>query len=172
MPRPRNPLVRAADSLGRLAPAASRWVERALLTGSPPLTPAQFLVLDAIEREPLVAAELARRAAVSAAAVSQLVGQLVASGLVTRVTGPEDRRREPLEPSEAGRAALASGRAAVRAALAALLGDVPLPAIEGLARSLEHVETALGGRPPPPRPPRPPGPARRPSGPAGPVPGR
>ncbi len=164
MPGSRDHRSRAAERLGRLAPVVCRWVERALLSSTPPLTPAQFLALDAIAERPIVAAELARRAAVTPAAVSQLVAGLVGAGLVERRSEEPDRRREPLALTGRGSAALTSARAGVRAALAEVLGELPLPEAEALARALARLDAALTGKPPPSRPPRP----RHPPGPPGP----
>ena len=66
----------------RTAPLVSRWIERLLAGHDPPLTVAQYLALQAIAEGEVVGAELARRAAVSPAAVSQLLATLEESGLL------------------------------------------------------------------------------------------
>ena len=60
-----------------------------------------------------------------------------------------------------GQTALASAEALLAGRLASLIGDLPRPEIDALARALPQVEAALSGaapprRPPPPRPPHPP----------------
>ena len=72
MPRPRHHSGsrQAAEALVRTAPLVSRWIERLLVAHDPPLTVAQYLALEAVAEGEMVGAELARRAAVSPAAVS------------------------------------------------------------------------------------------------------
>jgi DNA-binding MarR family transcriptional regulator len=135
---------------------ASRWVERLLATHEPPLTPAQYLALEAVAKGELVGAELARQAAISPAAVSQLLAGLEAGGLVERLRTADDRRRQPLALTKEGDRVLQSVRALLRERLAALLGDLPRPEAEALARLLHRVELLLTGTAPPRRPHRPP----------------
>ena len=61
--RRRNSAEQAAEALARVAPLASRWIERLLATHDPPLTVAQYLALQGVAEGRLVGAELARRAA-------------------------------------------------------------------------------------------------------------
>src|SRR5690349_17610000 len=75
---------RAAEALGRVAPLISRWVDRLLAGHAPPLTLAQFLALQAVAEGDLVGSELARRTAVSPAAVSQVLAGLGDAGLLDR----------------------------------------------------------------------------------------
>jgi DNA-binding MarR family transcriptional regulator len=103
----------------------------------------------------LVGAELARRAAVSPAAVSQLLAALEDAGLLERRPMPDDRRRHALALSERGEQALGSARALLRERLAALLVDVPPDEADALARLLKTLEALLTGTAPPPRPRRP-----------------
>ena len=165
MPRPRHHAStrEAAAALARTAPVVSRWVERLLAAHEPPLTVAQYLVLEAIASGQLLGGDLARRAAVSPAAVSQLVGALEASGLLERVRTADDRRRQQLVLTDAGRSSLVSARRLLEDRLAVLLGDLPGPEADALGRLLEHLEAALGGAAPPRRPPRPPKPPPPPS---------
>jgi MarR family transcriptional regulator, organic hydroperoxide resistance regulator len=135
---------------------ASRWVERLLAAHEPPLTPAQYLALEAVAKGEVVGAELARQAAVSPAAASQLLGSLEADGLVERLKAPDDRRRQPLALTTEGDDVLRSARALLSERLAALLGELPGPEAEALARLLQRVESLLTGTAPPRRPPRPP----------------
>jgi DNA-binding MarR family transcriptional regulator len=140
----------------RTAPLVSRWIERLLVGHDPPLTVAQYLVLEAVAEGEIVGAELARRAAVSPAAVSQLLAALEGGGLVTRARLEEDRRRQPLVLTEQGEWALRSAQTTLRERLAGLLADMPLHEADALARLLELLQASLAGTPPPPRPLRPP----------------
>jgi DNA-binding MarR family transcriptional regulator len=140
----------------RTAPLVSRWIERVLAAHDPPLTVAQYLALQAIADGEVVGAELARRAAVSPAAVSQLLGALEQAGLVSRGRLEDDRRRQPLSLTDQGRWALRSAQTTLRERLAGLLVDIPPPETDALARLLDRLEASLSGTPPPPRPHRPP----------------
>lgn len=156
---PRAHPEEAAAALARVAPLVSRWMERSLAELDRPLTVAQYLVLEALERGTESGAELARQAGVSPAAVSQLVAALEDAGLVERAesAGP-DRRRRPLRLTRAGRSALRSAQGRVRKRLAEALKGLPGPESRGLERSLAEVEALLLGTAPPRRahPPRPP----------------
>jgi len=157
MPRPRHhPSGRqAAERLARTAPLVSRWIERVLAAHDPPLTVAQYLAMQAIADGEVVGAELARRAAVSPAAVSQLLTALEDAGMLTRDRFEDDRRRQPLSLTDQGRWTLRSAQTALRERLAGLLADMPRAETDALARLLERLEASLSGTPPPPRP-RPP----------------
>jgi DNA-binding MarR family transcriptional regulator len=160
MPRPRHRTSsrQAAEALARTAPLVSRWIERLLAGHEPPLTVPQYLALQAIDEGEVVASELARRTAVSAAAVSQLLAALEANGLVERQRLPDDRRRQPVALTERGEGALRSAQALLQDRLAALLADLPAPEANALARLLAKLEGSLSGSAPPPRPHRPPPP--------------
>lgn len=160
MPRPRHHLgsCQAAEALVRTAPLVSRWIERLLAAHDPPFTVAQYLTLQAIADGVIVGAELARRAAVSPAAVSQLLAALEEGGLLTRARHEDDRRRQPLALTEQGQWALRSAQTTLRERLAALLADMPPHETDALARLLELLQASLSGTPPPPRPHRPPPP--------------
>ena len=154
---PRAAGDRAADALARVAPLLARWIERLLASGEPPLTPAQHQALRAVADGAAGGAELARRAGVSAAAVSQLLAGLEAAGLVRRDRG-DDRRRQVVSLTEAGEGVLAAADALVRDRVRAVLADLPPPELDALDRSLGAVLSLVAGSPPPPRPPRPPRP--------------
>jgi DNA-binding MarR family transcriptional regulator len=160
MPRPlrQTGSRQAAEALVRTAPLVSRWIERLLAGHDPPLTVAQYLALQAIAEGEVVGAELARRAAVSPAAVSQLLATLEESGLLARGRLEDDRRRQSLALTEQGRRALRSAQAELRDRLAGLLADLPPPEADALAGLLERLQASLSGTPPPPRPRRPPPP--------------
>jgi DNA-binding MarR family transcriptional regulator len=157
MPRPRHRTSgrHAAEALARTVPLVGRWIERLLAGHKPPLTVAQYLALQAIDEGDVVGSELARRTAVSPAAVSQLLAGLEANGFVQRGRGVEDRRRQPVTLTPAGEHALRSAQELLRDRLSALLDDLHGPEADALARLLTRLEHSLGGTTPPPRPRRP-----------------
>src|SRR5690242_10574612 len=124
-PRHANGSRQAAEALVRTAPLVSRWIERLLAAHNPPLTVAQYLALQAVAEGEVVGAELARRTAVSPAAVSQLLAALESSGLLVRGRLDDDRRRQPLALTEQGEWALRSAQTTLRERLAGLLSDLP-----------------------------------------------
>jgi DNA-binding MarR family transcriptional regulator len=134
-------------------------VERSLAEHRPALTVAQYLALERLDAGEASATDLAENAAVSRSAVSQLVSSLAGLGLLER-GGGEDRRRQLLRLTPAGRRTLGSVRRLLNERLGSLLSGLPAPERDRLARSLEAVEHALHGTAPPPRPkpPRPPAP--------------
>jgi DNA-binding MarR family transcriptional regulator len=162
MPKPRHavPSRQAAEALVRTAPLVSRWIERLLAAHEPPLTVAQYLALQTVAEGQFVSAELARRAAVSPAAMSQLLATLEENGLLTRGRLADDRRRQSLTLTDEGRQALRSAQTALRDRLARLVADLPPPEADALVGSLELLEASLSGTPPPHRPRRPPPPPR------------
>jgi DNA-binding MarR family transcriptional regulator len=163
MARPRKHTSgrQAAEALARTVPLVSRWIERLLAGHAPPLTVAQYLALQAIDEGDVVGSELARRTAVSPAAVSQLLAALEASGFVQRERGAADRRRQPITLTPDGEQALHSAQELLRDRLATLLDDLHGPEADALARLLTRLEHSLGGTTPPPRPRRPPPPPVR-----------
>jgi len=152
MPAPRRSTAEAAEALVGVAPLVGRWIERLLAGHDPPLTVAQFLALRAIAAGAASSSELARRAGVSGPAVSQLLGGLADAGLLERRELQEDRRRHALALSAAGGRTLVSAQTLLRSRLSALLGELPRPEADALARALPQVEATLTGAPPPPRP--------------------
>jgi MarR family transcriptional regulator, temperature-dependent positive regulator of motility len=163
MPRPRHRAKgrQAAEALVRTAPLVSRWIERLLAGHEPPLTVAQYLALQAVDEGDVVGSELARRTAVSPAAVSQLLAALEKAGLLQRQRLADDRRRQPLALTEQGERTLRSAQTVLREQLAGLLTNLSPPEADALAHLLERLEASLGGTAPPPRPHRPPPPPQR-----------
>lgn len=147
----------AAEALVTTAPLVSRWIERLLASHSPPLTLAQFLALGAIAGEELFGTELARRAGVSGAAVSQLLTGLADAGWLVRSEFEADRRRQGLAVTSHGERVLRSAQKLLRERLSSILADLPRPEADALARALPQVAATLSGAPLPrrPHPPRP-----------------
>ena len=165
MPPPRRSHIEAAQALAAVAPLATRWIERLLAAHEPALTVAQYLVLRAIAGGQTSSGELAHGAGVSGPAVSQLVAALQESGLIERQPAADDRRRQTLALSRAGKRAYASAEQLLQNRVGSLLADLPRPEADALSRLLQHVEATLAGtppprRPPPPTPPEPPKPPR------------
>jgi DNA-binding MarR family transcriptional regulator len=165
-PRPRASLShgRVAEELVRVVPLAARWIERLLAAHDPPLTVAQLLALEAAATGSATGAELARSAAVSPAAVSQLLSGLEDAGLLERARAGDDRRRQTVLLTAAGVEVLRSARLALRDGLGAVLGGLPPREADALARALARLAVELGGTPPPRRPSRPHPPRGHPPG--------
>ena len=96
MSPPRRSPEDAIDALIAVAPLVGRWMDRLLAGHTPPVTVTQFLALRAISHEDVSGSELARRAGVSGAAVSQLLNQLARAELIGRGEQERDRRRQTL----------------------------------------------------------------------------
>ena len=163
MPGHERAKEQAAEALVAVAPLATRWIERLLAAGEPPLTTHQYLALRAIAREQVSAGELARRAGVSGPAASQLLAVLVDGGLVDRRAADDDHRRQELALTPVGRELLASVEATLSDRIGSLIEDLPRPEVDALRRALPRVEAALSGAAPPRRPP----PHRKPPPPKG-----
>jgi DNA-binding MarR family transcriptional regulator len=161
-PNPRDEVPVAADALPVVALLAARWTERLLASHLPPLTVTQYLAMRAISEETIPAAELARRAGVSGAAVSQVLAGLGEAGLIQRTPLPSDRRWQALGLSATGQEVFLSAQTLLTNRFSELLGELPHPEIGALTRALPHVAAALSGSPPPRRPPPPPGPGKKP----------
>src|SRR2546423_1872385 len=101
-------------------------------------------------------------AAVSPAAVSQLLAGLEHAGLVERLRVSDDRRRQTVVLTPAGRRTLRSVRATLRRGLLPLVNVLRGPEAEALAAALSRLAPAVGATPPPrrPRSPRAPRPHR------------
>ena len=155
MPPPRKPPADAAEALIAVAPLASRWIDRLLAGHEPAITLSQYLVMRAIEGEPLTAAELARRSAISGPAVSQLLAGLAALGWLRREPDPADRRHHALTLSPAGTAAYSSAHLLLHRRVGELLAGLAQPEADALGRLLWLVEATLSGVAPPRRPPPP-----------------
>ncbi len=165
-PPPRTP-ADAARAIVAVAPLATRWIERLLGGHEPPLTTPQYLALRAIGSAPTSVSELARRAAVSGPAATQLVNGLADAGLIERQPEPDDRRRQRLVLSDEASRRCARPRPCWPTAWVRSLESLPRPEIDALAEAMPVVEAALAGtapprRPRPPHPPPPPPPRRRP----------
>jgi DNA-binding MarR family transcriptional regulator len=107
------------------------------------VTVPQLRVLYFLRRHPgATTGELARHLGITVSTTSGLVIKLVDRGLVVRGRGADDRRREPLELSEAGSALLGEvsedGRVLLGAVAEALGGD-----LEMVTRALEQVGTIM-----------------------------
>jgi DNA-binding MarR family transcriptional regulator len=168
MPPRHHDRSEAAKARATVAPLATRWAERQLAQLNPPLTIAQYLALRAVAREEVSGTELARRAGVSGPAVSQLLAGLSDAGLLEREAAADDRRRQRLVLSTIGKRAHSRAESELAKTFSALLGELPPPELDALARALPTVEAALSGAAPPRRPapsgrpPKPPPPPRPP----------
>jgi DNA-binding MarR family transcriptional regulator len=154
-PRPRHQTDagQTAEALGRVALLTARWIERLLSAHDPPLTVAQYLVLQAVAEGNAVGADLARQAAVSPPAVSQLLTALEAGRLVERLRTGDDRRRQALTLTKNGQQALQSSQALLRKELATLVSALPPHESDALGQILPTLAAALSGQTPPRRPP-------------------
>lgn len=153
-----------ATLLGLIAPLITRWIERLLGDQDPSLSLGQYLALAALERRPAAGTELARRAAVTPAAISQLVAGLEAAGLVERASEGQDGRTHHLRLSPEGHGVLRSTRRRLGKRLGPLVAELPPHEANTLARSLGRIEEMLSATSPPRH--------RRHRGPPGPAPHR
>ena len=92
---------------------------------------------------PLSLAELAAAEQVRPPTMSRIVDALVAAGLVTRETAPQDRRSVRIAATEEGRRLIEAGRERRVRALVQRLETLPDGERRALARGVEALEQAL-----------------------------
>jgi DNA-binding MarR family transcriptional regulator len=119
----------------RAAAGLSRQVDKAVTAVG--LSVAQYRVLAVLAERTDSAGRLADRLAVRPPSVTSLVDGLVAKGLVRRGTDADDRRRQVLEVTEAGEAALHEADVAVAARLRELADRLD-------ARKADRAMSSLG----------------------------
>src|SRR5436190_4070865 len=158
MPTPRRREERRAPAegaaaLARVAPLATRWIERLLARHEPPLTLTRFLALQAIARGGATIGALAQGAGVSSPAMSQQIAGLADAGLIELRAGSDDRRRQVLSLSANGVAVLRAAEKLLNRELAGLLAGMPPHEQDVLAHAPAQVEALLSGVRPPRRPP-------------------
>jgi DNA-binding MarR family transcriptional regulator len=133
--------VKGTRSHARRASSARGWAERLLVGHEPPLTVTQYLALRAISEDEVPAAELARRAAVSGPAVSQVLAGLGETGLIQRTPVPSGRW-QALTLSAKGQRLFRSAQVLLRDRFSELLDEL-FPETGALAHALPHVAAAL-----------------------------
>lgn len=128
----------------RLARALNRAAENTALAHG--VTLSQLLILQVLgEGVPLSNAQVARRTFVSSQAAHVVSGELLASGLIERVTHPTNRRVRLVGLSEAGWATLAECDDEIRAREDRLAEAIGPDLGETLAEILEHAAEVLAG---------------------------
>jgi DNA-binding MarR family transcriptional regulator len=144
MTRPRR---RADDQRDiRRALDALRRVVQALRAGPPhrALSRAQLFALQQIADHPNASInDLAALTFTHQSSVSVVVGRLVESGLVVKVSAPADRRRQLLAVTAKGRRALQRAPRPIQQRLIRVLGALSRPERRRLARSLTRLATAI-----------------------------
>jgi len=154
MGKPAPPRTRARDV--RQALDALRRIVQSLRapggSGRSPLSPAQRFALQQIADHPGASVnEVAALTFTHQSSVSVVVQRLVDRRLVARRAAADDRRRQRLEITAAGRRALRRGPAAVQARLIAAIATLPPRERRALAGSLGRVArvVAPAAAPPP-----------------------
>jgi DNA-binding MarR family transcriptional regulator len=137
-----NVIENLDDELRRAGAAQRLAMERALATLD--LTPAQFAMMEWLEREPgLSGAEFARRERITPPTSSVIVANLERKGLVTRKRSASAGRAQRLELTLLGRTAVVEGQnavAEVRKRLAVGLDPAHFQALLRWLKSVSHVE--------------------------------
>jgi DNA-binding MarR family transcriptional regulator len=111
----------AAHSLVRVIPRLSRILERELSRSEAALSLRQLRVLQRLADGEQVAAAIARESSVGPAAMQGVLDGLVDRGLILRQRSTEDRRKQLLELTPGGRAALLAGNGLLTETLTRLL---------------------------------------------------
>ncbi len=118
--------------------------ERLIARANIDLDPAAYVTLSRIDANaPLRLSELAALLDVDISTASRQVSSLERDGLVRRVTDASDRRAADITPTDPGRRALESLRAARQATLRDLLADWDPADVESIARLLTRLTDAL-----------------------------
>jgi DNA-binding MarR family transcriptional regulator len=142
----KTPMERAseiAEAVESSVEALVAVLERARLAQQPPIPPAQLRVLTIVAgNRHTNMSRLAEALDVVPSSASRLCDRLEATGLLRRVADPRDRREVRLLLTSASRRLLADLRESRRAALTAVLEQMPPAAQQDLLRSLQAFEAA------------------------------
>ncbi len=96
------------------------------------------------KRDSIRLSELAALELVSAPAITRVVAELEARGLVTRSVDPDDGRAFRIQVTPAGTEAIARARAARAQVVAELLGDLDQSDLELIEDALPALERLIG----------------------------
>ena len=128
-------------------PAIMRTIRREIRRSGRGVTLPQFRTLAFLSRMGDASlGDAADHLGLSAPAMSRLVGGLVRSGLVTRRTVAENRRKVALSLTAKGRAKLESVREFVRARLAEALGGLSGGELDAVSAALALMRAAFGAK--------------------------
>jgi DNA-binding MarR family transcriptional regulator len=140
---PEDATVRVMDALRRLVRALSASARRSVAAGE--ASGAQLFVLQQIAAAPgLSLGELGARTLARQSTVSEVVGRLVARGLVTREASADDARHAVLTVTARGRRAVAGVQPTAQELLARGLAALPAERRAALAEELEAWLAASG----------------------------
>lgn len=132
-----------ADVVSRLRRAMRRAARAAELP--PALSVAQYELLSCLaERPGARPGQLARQLRLAPSSVATLVNGLRAAGLVTRDTGPGDRRTASLRLTPAGDAAVTGWKSLNEELLRVALGSLPAASGEALRAALPALRELAG----------------------------
>ena len=132
-----------ADVVQRVIPRLSRLMERELVRAGSPLSVRQMRVLQRLHDGEQIAAEIARHSSVGPAAMQGVLDGLVDRGLVLRQRSSADRRKQLLQLTAEGEAALAAGNQILSQALASLVQDMKQSEQTRVVESLERLQVSI-----------------------------
>jgi len=132
-----------ADAVLRVVPRLSRLMERELVRAGSSLSVRQLRVLQRLHDGEQIAAEIARHSSVGPAAMQGVLDGLVDRGLVLRQRSSADRRKQLLQLTPEGEAALTGGNQILSAALCDLVRDVKRSEQAQIADSLDRLQTSI-----------------------------
>ena len=132
-----------ADAVLRVVPRLSRLMERELVRSGSSLSVRQLRVLQRLHDGEQIAAEIARHSSVGPAAMQGVLDGLVDRGLVLRQRSSADRRKQLLQLTPEGEAALAAGNQILLVALSDLVKDVKRSEQTQIADSLDRLQASI-----------------------------
>jgi DNA-binding MarR family transcriptional regulator len=132
-----------ADAVLRVVPRLSRLMERELVRAGSSLSVRQLRVLQRLHDGEQIAAEIARHSSVGPAAMQGVLDGLVDRGLVLRQRSSADRRKQLLQLTPEGEAALTGGNQILSTALGDLVKDMKRSEQTQIAESLDRLQGSI-----------------------------
>lgn len=133
----------AAQSLVRVIPRLSRILERELSRSEAALSLRQLRVLQRLEAGEQIAAAIARESSVGPAAMQGVLDGLVERGFILRQRSTEDRRKQILDLTPAGAAALDAGNRLLSETLSVLLEGVSAADLRRIDEAMRLLQPAI-----------------------------